>query len=101
MNKYTISGSPHVHSTENTQKVMIRVILALIPALLVAFYYFGWQALRLTVISVAVCLLTEWLIQKFLIKGPLTIRDGSAALTGLLLAFNVPANLPIWMIIVA
>ena len=100
MNKYTISGSPHVHSTENTQKVMIRVILALVPALLVAFFYFGWQALRLTVISVAVCLLTEWLIQKFLIKGPLTIKDGSAAITGLLLAFNVPANLPIWMIVV-
>ena len=100
MNKYTISGSPHVHSTENTQKIMYRVILALIPALLVAIYYFGWYALRLTLVSVAACMLTEWLIQKFLIKGPLTINDGSAALTGLLLAFNVPANLPIWMAIV-
>ena len=100
MNKYTISGSPHVHSTENTQKIMYRVILALVPALLVALYYFGWYALRLTVISVGACMLTEWPIQKFLIKGPLTINDGSAALTGLLLAFNVPANLPIWMVIV-
>ena len=100
MNKYTISGSPHVHSTENTQKIMYRVILALVPALLVALYYFGWYALRLTIVSIAACMLTEWLIQKFLIKGPLTINDGSAALTGLLLAFNVPANLPIWMAIV-
>ena len=100
MNKYTISGSPHVHSTENTQKIMYRVILALVPALLVALYYFGWYALRLTIVSIAACMLTEWLIQKFLIKGPLTINDGSAALTGLLLAFNVPANLPIWMVIV-
>ena len=100
MNKYTISGSPHVHSTENTRKIMYRVLLALLPALLVAIYYFGWQALRLTLITVATCLLTEWLIQKFLIKGPLTINDGSAALTGVLLAFNVPANLPIWMAIV-
>ena len=100
MNKYTISGSPHVHSTENTRKIMYRVLLALVPALLVAIYYFGWYALRLTVISVGACMLTEWLIQKFLIKGPLTINDGSAALTGLLLAFNVPANLPIWMVIV-
>ncbi|MBR5912639.1 MAG: RnfABCDGE type electron transport complex subunit D [Bacteroidales bacterium] len=100
MNKYTISGSPHVHSTENTQKIMYRVLLALVPALLVAIYYFGWYALRLTLVSVAACMLTEWLIQKFLIKGPLTINDGSAALTGLLLAFNVPANLPIWMAIV-
>ena len=98
--KYTISGSPHVHSTENTRKIMYRVILALVPALLVAIYYFGWYALRLTIVTVASCMLTEWLIQKFLIKGPLTINDGSAALTGLLLAFNVPANLPIWMAIV-
>jgi electron transport complex protein RnfD len=79
---------------------MYRVILALIPALLVAIYYFGWYALRLTFVTVATCMLTEWLIQKFLIKGPLTINDGSAILTGLLLAFNVPANLPIWMAIV-
>ncbi len=100
MNKYTISGSPHVHSTENTRKIMYRVLLALVPALLVAIYYIGWYALRLAVISVGACMLTEWLIQKFLIKGPLTINDGSAALTGLLLAFNVPANLPIWMVIV-
>ena len=79
---------------------MYRVLLALLPALLVAIYYFGWDALKLTVISMATCILVEWLIQKFLIKGPLTINDGSAALTGLLLAFNVPANLPIWMIVV-
>ena len=79
---------------------MGRVILALVPALLVAIYYFGWYALRLTIVSVGACILTEWLIQKFLIKGPLTINDGSAALTGLLLAFNVPANLPVWMVIV-
>ena len=100
MNNYTISGSPHVHGTDSTQKIMGRVILALVPALLVAIYYFGWYALRLTIVSVGACILTEWLIQKFLIKGPLTINDGSAALTGLLLAFNVPANLPVWMVIV-
>ena len=100
MNNFTISGSPHVHSPESTQKIMFRVILALLPALLVAIYYFGWYALRLTVVMVATCVLTEWLIQKFLIKGPLTVNDGSAVLTGLLLAFNVPANLPIWMAIV-
>ena len=100
MANYTISGSPHVHSTENTRKIMYRVILALVPALLVALYYFGWYALRLTLVTVITCMLTEWLIQMFLIKGPITINDGSAAVTGLLLAFNVPANLPIWMAIV-
>ncbi|MCR5645147.1 MAG: RnfABCDGE type electron transport complex subunit D [Bacteroidales bacterium] len=100
MNNYTISGSPHVHSAENTRKIMYRVILALVPALLVAIYYFGWYALRLTIVTIVTCMLTEWLIQTFLIKGPITVTDGSAALTGLLLAFNVPANLPIWMAIV-
>ena len=89
-----------MHSTENTQKIMYRVILALVPALLVALYYFGWYALRLTIATVITCMLTEWLIQTFLLKGPMTINDGSAALTGLLLAFNVPANLPVWMAIV-
>ena len=100
MNQFTISGSPHIHGKESTQKIMMRVLLALLPALLVAIYYFGWHALRLTIVTVGACVLTEWLIQKFLIKGPLTINDGSAAITGLLLAFNVPANLPIWMAIV-
>ena len=100
MNNFTISGSPHVHSTENTQKIMYRVILALFPALLVALYYFGWYALRLTIVTVITCMLTEWLIQTFLLKGSMTINDGSAALTGLLLAFNVPANLPLWMAVV-
>ncbi len=79
---------------------MIDVLIALLPALLVAIYYFGWYALRLTIVSVGTCVLAEWLIQKFLIKGPVTINDCSAAVTGLLLAFNVPANLPVWMVIV-
>ena len=79
---------------------MIDVLIALMPALLVAIYYFGWYALRLTLVSVGTCMLTEWLIQKFLIKGPCTIGDCSAAVTGLLLAFNVPANLPVWMVVV-
>ena len=79
---------------------MFRVILALIPAFLVAIYYFGWYALRLTIVTVATCMLTEWLIQKFFIKGPYTLNDGSAILTGILLAFNVPASLPLWMAIV-
>lgn len=100
MTNYTISGSPHVHGKDNTRRIMIDVLIALLPALLVAIYYFGWYALRLTIVSVGACILAEWLIQKFLIKGPNTIGDCSAAVTGLLLAFNVPANLPVWMVIV-
>lgn len=100
MNQFIISGSPHVHGPESTRRIMLDVIIALTPAILVALYYFGWYAVRLTVISVAACVLTEWLIQKYLLKVPTTVGDLSAVVTGILLAFNVPANLPVWMIIV-
>ena len=100
MNQFTISGSPHVHGSESTKKIMLSVIIALLPAFLAAIYFFGWNAIRVTVLSVAVCVLAEWLIQKFLIKGPVTISDGSAVVTGMLLAFNVPSNLPWWMVVV-
>ncbi|MDO5342774.1 MAG: RnfABCDGE type electron transport complex subunit D [Bacteroidia bacterium] len=100
MNQFIISGSPHVHGPESTRRIMLDVIIALAPAILVALYYFAWYAFRLTVISVAACVLTEWLIQKYLLKVPTTVGDLSAVVTGILLAFNVPANLPVWMIIV-
>ena len=100
MNNYLISGSPHVHGGESTKKIMYSVIIALMPAYFFSIYYFGFDAARVTFISVAACVLTEWLIQKFLIKGPCTIADGSAIITGILLAFNLPSNIPAWMIIV-
>ena len=100
MNNYTISGSPHVHGGESTKKIMYSVIIALIPAFLFSVYYFGFDAVRVTLISVAACVLTEWLIQKYMIKGECTISDGSAIITGMLLAFNLPSNIPAWMIIV-
>lgn len=100
MNNYLISGSPHVHGGESTKKIMYSVIIALIPAFLFSIYYFGFNAVRVTLISVAACVLVEWLIQKYLIKGPCTIADGSAIITGILLAFNLPSNIPAWMIIV-
>ena len=100
MNNYLISGSPHVHGNESTKKIMYSVIIALMPAFLFSIYYFGFNAVRVTLIAVAACVLTEWLIQKFLIKGPCTIGDGSAIITGMLLAFNLPSNIPAWMIIV-
>ena len=100
MNNYTISGSPHVHGGESTKKIMYSVIIALMPTFLFSIYYFGFNAVRVTLISVAACVLVEWLIQKFLIKGPCTIADGSAIITGILLAFNLPSNIPAWMIIV-
>lgn len=95
-----VSGSPHIHSDESVRKIMLSVVIALIPAFLVSIFYFGMPVIILTLVSVASCVLFEYLIQRFIMKVKPTINDCSAIVTGVLLAFNVPANLPIWMIIV-
>ena len=101
MNILNISGSPHVHCDESTKKIMWRVNAALIPALLVAIAYFGLNALLISLISVASCVLFQWLIEKFIMRVPTTIGDGSAVVTGLLLAFNVPATPQmLWIVII-
>ncbi len=79
---------------------MYDVLIALVPAFLVSLYVFGIGALLVTAVAVASCILFEFLIQRYLLKTEITITDGSALLTGVLLAFNLPSNLPIWMIIV-
>ena len=79
---------------------MYGVLIALIPAFLVSIYFFGINALLVTATSVAACVLFEYLIQKYLLKGALTITDGTAVLTGVLLAFNLPSNIPLWIVIV-
>lgn len=99
-NKLIISPSPHIHSGDSVSKNMYGVLIALLPALLVSLYYFGLGALIVTLASVLGCVTFEYLIQKFLFKKPQTISDGSAALTGLLLAFNLPSNLPVWIILI-
>lgn len=96
----TISGSPHVYGEQSTGKIMWGVVIALIPALLVSFWYFGISAILITIIAVLSCLLAEYLIQKYLLKEGVTISDGSAVITGVLLAMNVPGNLPWWMVII-
>lgn len=100
MNRLTVSGSPHIHGDESTKKIMYGVVYAMIPAILVSLYFFGLDAFRVLVISIVASLFFEWLIQKYLIKGHITITDGSALVTAILLAFNVPSNLPSWMVIV-
>ena len=95
-----ISASPHVHSAKTSKKVMYDVVIALIPAFLVSLYVFGIGAFIVTAVAVVSCLLFEYLIQKYLLKSEITIGDGSALITGILLAFNLPAGLPIWMILV-
>ena len=96
----TVSMSPHVHSGNSVNKIMYGVVIAMLPALAVSLFYFGLGALQMTLIAVASCLLFEWLIQKYLLKGKTSITDGSALVTGILLAFNVPSSLPWWMMVI-
>lgn len=99
--KLIVSLSPHVHSTDSVQKNMYGVCIALIPALLVSLYFFGLGALIVLATSVLACVFFEWAITKYILKrDKVTITDGSAILTGLLLGFNLPSNLPIWIILI-
>lgn len=101
MEKLTISLSPHVHGGDSVQKNMYGVLIALIPALLCSFWFFGIGAIAVTAVAVASCVFFEWFIGKYLLKLPApTVTDGSAIITGVLLAFNVPSNIPFWMVIV-
>lgn len=100
MSLLTVSGSPHVHADESVKKIMYGVLISLIPAILVSFYFFGLGAVLVTLTAVVSCLVFEFLIQKYLIKGPVTIFDGSAIITGVLLAFNVPSNLPLGIVVI-
>ncbi len=100
-NKLTISLSPHVHGGDSVKKNMYGVCIALLPALLCSFYFFGIGAIAVTAVSVASCVFFEWAISKYLLKNPRpTITDGSAILTGILLAFNLPSNFPLWMVVI-
>jgi Na+-translocating ferredoxin:NAD+ oxidoreductase subunit D len=100
MNILNVSPSPHIHGDQSVKSIMYGVILALMPAFAVSIYFFGIEALRVTITAVIACVFFEWIIQKYILKkGTLTITDGSAVITGILLAFNVPSSLPSWMII--
>ncbi|WP_071146507.1 RnfABCDGE type electron transport complex subunit D [Bacteroides ihuae] len=99
-NKLIISLSPHIHNGDSVEKNMYGVLIALAPAFIVSLIYFGLGALVVTVTSVIACLFFEWAIGKYIMKSEVsTICDGSAAITGVLLAFNLPSNLPIWIIL--
>ncbi len=101
MNKLIVSLSPHVHGGDSVQRNMYGVCIALVPALLASLWFFGLGAAIVLATSVLACVLFEWAIAKFLLKSHrCTICDGSAVLTGLLLGFNLPSNLPLWIIII-
>ncbi|HUW93858.1 MAG TPA: RnfABCDGE type electron transport complex subunit D [Bacteroidales bacterium] len=99
-NLLNVSPSPHQQSSETTRKLMYGVVIALLPALAASVYYFGTGAIIVTLTSVLSCVAVEYLIQKFILKVKPSVSDGSAIVTGLLLAFNVPSNLPVFIIII-
>ncbi len=99
MGMLTISPSPHDHSSESVSKLMYGVILALLPAFLVSVYFFGIGTIIITLTAMVSCVVFEWLIQRFLMKEESAISDGSAMVTGILLAFCLPTNLPIWLVV--
>ena len=96
----TVSPSPHVYGDYSIKKLMYGVVIALLPALVVSILFFGLGAIMVTLLSVAFCVLFEYLIQKFILQTDVRITDGSAVVTGLLLAFNVPSNLPWWILLI-
>jgi len=100
MNKLIVSPSPHASTRESVPGLMYGVIISLLPALAVSVYYFGIGMVIVTSVSILSCILFEYLIQKFVMKVKPTHMDGSAILTGLLLAFCLPANLPFWMVMI-
>ncbi len=101
MGKLIVSLSPHAHGTDSVERNMYGVIVALVPALLASFYFFGLGSAVVCATSVLACVFFEWAITKFILnREQNTIMDGSAVLTGLLLGFNLPSNLPVWIIII-
>lgn len=95
-----ISTNPHMQTSRNTRAIMLDVIIALIPAAIAAVLFFGIDALRVILTSVAACVMFEWIACKYWLKTQNTTTDLSAVITGLLLAFNLPAEMPCWMILI-
>ncbi|MDR1583393.1 MAG: RnfABCDGE type electron transport complex subunit D [Prevotellaceae bacterium] len=96
--KLVISPSPHIHDNVTTRRLMRDVIIALLPAFLVSVYFFGINTLLVTLVSVGVCVGVEWVLQKYALKIQPTVSDLSAALTGLLLAMNLPSGIPLYIV---
>ena len=96
----TVSLSPHIHSADSTRKIMRDVLIAMAPAWLVSVWFFGMPVIILTIAGVAACMVTEWLISRFLMKRKSTVSDLSAAVTGVLLALNLPPSSPWWLIVI-
>ena len=99
-NQFFVAPSPHVHSAESTTKIMRDVVIALLPALVVSALRFGWSVLGVTALSVVCCVVFEYLIQRCMLRGAPTVGNLSAVVTGVLLAFNLPASIPWWIVVI-
>ena len=100
MAKFIVSTSPHLHSATHTDTLMRDVIIALMPAVIVSVLFYGWHELLILAVSVLSCVLLEWAITKWMLRKPDTIADGSAVVTGLLLAMNLPPTTPWWVVVI-
>lgn len=98
-NKLFVSPSPHVHGKDSTRRLMLDVLIALLPAFAVTLFVYGTQAFIVTAVSVASCVLFESLIQRFMLRQRSSVGDLSAVLTGVLLAFNLPSSIPLWLVV--
>ena len=97
--KLIATSNPHIRGSETTRSIMLDVIIAMLPALAFAIFNFGLRALTLTAVSVVGCIFWEWLYRK-LMKKPQSIGDLSCVVTGMLLAFVCPVQMPYWMILI-
>ena len=100
MDKLIVSPSPHLHTKTSTKSLMRDVVIALIPAVVVSVLFYGWSELLVLGVSVASCVLLEYLITKYLLKTTCTLGDWSAVITGVLLALNLPATTPWWVVFI-
>ena len=95
----SVTGAPHIRGKERTERIMLDVVIALVPAVVAGTYFFGLRALLLTLVSVAAALAAEWLMN-LVLHRPNTLKDGSALVTGVLLALTLPASVPYWLVAV-
>ncbi len=100
MDKLLVSPSPHLHAKTSTTSLMRDVVIAMLPAVVVSVLFYGWSELLILGVSVASCVLLEYLITKYLLKRPCTVGDWSAAVTGVLLALNLPSTTPWWVVLI-
>ena len=100
MSKLIVSPSPHIHSKDSTRSLMLDVVIALLPAVICSFVFYGWKEILVMAVSVASCVLLEWAVTKYLLKKPSTIGDLSAVITGMLLALNLPYTTPLWVVVI-